>query len=81
MLGRQDFDFHRAIMVRVDTVNLQPRAAVGNIGYNPKGSDMRLASRFKENSLPDAAGRGVPTPLFAHGLLGILHRIFDPQHN
>ena len=42
---------------------------------------MSRMARLHIDSLPDAAGCGVPMPLFANWLLGIIHRIFDAQDN
>ena len=40
----------------------------------------RGCARFEPHRLPNAAGRRVPSPLFADGLLVIIHRIFDANH-
>ena len=36
-------------------------------------------ARLQINGLPNAAGGGVPAPLFSHRLLGVVHRVFDAQ--
>ena len=36
-------------------------------------------ARLDKNGLPDAAGGGVPAPLFADGLLVIIHRVLNAE--
>src|SRR5437762_12763138 len=42
---------------------------------------MRSVAWLEIDGLPNAARGRVPTPLFAYRLLGIVHRIFDPEHD
>src|SRR5579883_1081021 len=42
---------------------------------------MSLAARLQVNGLPDAARGCVPAPLLADRLLGVVHRVLDPQDN
>jgi len=51
-----------------------------DVGGNPKAIDVNRRARFEPDCLPNAAGGGVPFPLFADGLLGIVHRILNADH-
>src|SRR5581483_5972973 len=50
-----------------------------NISRDSEPGDVCGAARFDKNGLPNPARRRVPAPLFADGLLGIIHRVLDPQ--
>ena len=48
-------------------------------GVMRKGRDVARVARLDEDRLPDAAGRRVPLPLLADGLLGVVHRVLHAQ--
>jgi hypothetical protein len=51
-----------------------------NIGNDPEGVDMAVIARLNKDGLPDSTGGSVPAPLFADGLLVVIHWILDAQH-
>src|SRR5450432_994540 len=54
--------------------------AAVDVGRDREAFDKRGRARFDKHGLPNSARRGVPAPLFANGLLAIVHRIFHAQH-
>src|ERR1051325_8374857 len=48
---------------------------------NSEALDEAAAARLDEHGLPDAARGRVPFPLFADGLLVIVHPVLDAQHD
>src|SRR5205085_3620414 len=70
---------HFTRIVRSHASELEASGSRLNIGADTKGADVRFVPRFKIDRLPDAAGGGVPIPLLAYRLLGVVHRLLDPQ--
>ena len=65
----RDFNFHRAAILRLGTLNVELRHPLIDVADNLERVDVCFATGLDEHRLPDAAGRGVPPPLLANGLL------------
>ena len=79
--GRADFHFHGVARMRRGAGQMEVRRAVVEVRRDAEGQQVRGVARLEEDGLPDAAGRRVPAPLFADGLLGVVHRVFHAQHD
>src|SRR5689334_704806 len=75
-----NYDFDLAIMHSIKAGNPQLHRAGVDVRQESEGFDVGFMAGLDEDGLPDAAGGGVPAPLFADGLFGIIHRVFDTEH-
>jgi hypothetical protein len=62
-------------------MNLERCLTLIDISRDSEMINMGDRSWLDEDSLPDAACRRVPAPLFSDRLLVIIHRILDPQND
>src|SRR5690606_7812158 len=78
---RDDINDGSDALVETIAGDLEHRPTLIDVRCDPEMIDVNHGSWFYEYSLPDAAGRRVPAPLFADGLLVVVHRILDAENN
>src|SRR4051794_25846784 len=78
MRGR-NLSSNRAAVAGIRTGDAKASGARINVCIKAEAVDVSRTARLDKDCLPDAAGGRVPTPLFAHRLLVIVHRVLDAQ--
>ena len=77
--GRMDDDLQFVLIGGAGARNQERGRARTDVRGDAERADVARVAGFHEHRLPDAAGGGVPVPLFTNGLLGVVHRIFHAQ--
>ena len=77
--GRMDDDLQFVAVRGAGARDQERRRARVDVGRDAERADVARVAGFHENGLPDAAGGGVPVPLLADGLLGVVHGVLHAQ--
>ena len=76
---RQEENFHLVAVAYFRAREQESRRGRVDVRDDAEGPQMGCVAGLDEHGLPDTAGRRVPLPLFANGLLGVIHRVLDAQ--
>src|SRR5437867_1342792 len=78
-IGGSDFHLDSAVL-RIHAADAELSHSFVDVAQDLKRPNVRRVAGLEIDRLPNPTGGGVPSPLLAHRLLGVVHRIFDAQY-